>query len=371
MKYYKILMACGLLISMSACLSENSGDDTDNGTTPTPTYGLQWSGSVSAGLVNSCIGPFSISLTDGNGNVVNAASNVAVYLNESSNDAETYMDANCNQEISTVTINQNTSSVTFYLKDDLVESFELDAEEGNADIEIPVSMNGESSTGDALVATNGSGGVDSCSGPVIFSVKNSSGGAVAAPADTDIQLSSSDDSVEFYKNSGCNESVSDITIDQGSSSVAVYYIGDNLGSFTINATSDIGNVNPTVSINSGTAANILMSGSSGSAGTCVPVTVTYTDIFNNSTINGSPFAATLFLETANSTNYGAYSDANCLNMFPPVVSDDGFVQQDSINIPAGSSFTFYLTEDTTDEMSVEIDPQSDLINSNSTTVNFQ
>jgi hypothetical protein len=372
MKYYKLLMVGLLLISFSGCLSNNeSSDSSSGGPSSTPSYGLEWTSAVSAGLVNSCIGPFSLALTDGNGNITLASADTEVYLSTSSNDAITYQDSACLQENSSVTIAQNSSSASFYLKDDLVETMEIDAESGDADIELPLATTAESATGDYLVGTNGSGGVATCSGPVTFSVDHQGGVATTAPADVSILLNATDNTVEFYSDSACSQSTSNVTMIEGASSVSVYYIGYDLGTFTIQASSSLGSANSSVSMSSGAVANIVMAGEAGSVGSCLPVVVTYSDIYENATSLTSSMSVSLELDTSSSAGYAAYTDAACTIQIAGTYGDSGFMETDQLTLPVGSSFTFYVQENVSDEMSVEINPNSGYVDSGSTTITFQ
>jgi hypothetical protein len=369
MKILKVLVVVSFLINLTGCLS-NSNSDSGGSSTP-QTDGLQWTRAPSNGLQNSCLGPFTVALNDGNGNIINAPSVWPVSLGASSNDVSIYSDSGCSNQLSGLTILANSSAASFYLKDDLNESFTLTANNGSVTVTTTVSTTAESSTLDYLVSTNSTGAAGNCSGPITYSLNNVAGTAVTAPADVNVSLTTADSTVQFFSDSGCNNFTSSVTIDQGSNSFAVYYIGGNVSTFSVQATSQMGSASSSIVMSSGTAVNLLASGNSGLAGSCLPVTITYTDVYNNVTALSDPMPVSLYLGTSSGTNFGAYSDSNCTAAISSETMDGSNTGIYSMNFPIGQSFTFYVTDSVTDSMDIEIVPDSFYVDGAEIEVDFQ
>lgn len=307
---------------------------------PGPATQLAFTSASQSLLANDCSAPVVIESRDGYANPSPVSGNVV--LNLSAPNVTFYSNSTCTNVITSSTIPDTGTSTSFYFKTTVAGTFTLTAASGGAlgTITQNESVAPAAPAILAILTAEQTIVAGSCSSVLQIVERDLYGNDSPAPADTQIELTSS--AVVFYSDSGCTNPIANTTILSGQTGTSVYFSGTVALDDFIVASSFTGltNAGQYAHVIPKPPAKLLVAGTSQSlkAGDCsTGIEVIAVDEYGNE----SPPASPLPLDI--SSPNGAAQTGLTLRVNPNVMNPCGVPAVPTI--PAGQSrLTYFFNE---------------------------
>jgi hypothetical protein len=232
----KFTLALAFFITLSACGGSSSG----NGSDSQAAESMSLIASPSSSVAGGCNGAYVIGIQNSSKQPVAATTDFDISINESQiKNGKIYSDADCETTVTELTIPTGQSQVSFYIKDNVAESFSLTIASSSNNITVtPVVTAGQT----AAISVTGpnSAILGECVGPINVETSDTLGNLTSTSNNKiTINTTANVQSALAYADSSCQTEISTISTTPITGAFFVQIIGSS-------------NTNATVEVNTGT-----------------------------------------------------------------------------------------------------------------------
>ncbi len=283
-------------------------------------------GSVIAGAVSTT---FTLTSQDADGNAVDVTQDTVFDLTSDSSGTTFYSDSGGTSVITQRTISDGSSSATFYYKDTKAGTPTVTATHssgmslGSATHGVTVNAG---TAGQVIMTGPSSVTAGSISTAFSLTSQDSNGNTSDVTQDTVFDLTSNSSGATFYSDSGGTSVITQTTISDGSSSATFYCKDTKAGTPTVTVTRSsgmsLGAANHGVTVNAGTAGQVIMTGPSSVTAGSISTAFGLTSLDangNTSDVTGD----TVFDLSSNSSGTIFYSDSGGTSVITQTTISDG------------------------------------------------